>query len=177
MLKNLCGCKTCVCTTGGYQVHITIQNLNEEVSAFINEKGGEIIKLKNYTKDGFYEENITSKNYNKYEDAYEEMYKWNEVIKDLGSSVSRLKIESHPKEASPSLYYEYHYKIQSSEIEQYKTLGYIISENYKGTVFATKRSKELVNPIKPEYRLEKVCFDSNLNLDNLMLNFKENYHV
>jgi hypothetical protein len=169
MLKNLCGCKTCVCTTGGYQVHITIENLNAKVSAFINENGGEIIKLKNYTNDSFYEENITSKNYNKYEDAYEEMYKWDEIIKSLGSSVTRLKIESHPKEASQSLYYEYHYKISRQETEQYKKLGCFISENSKGTIFATKRSKEPVNPIKPEHRLEKVCIDSNPGLDKRMM--------
>jgi hypothetical protein len=175
---TFCGCKTCVCVEGGYQVHITydIHHHTNEIVDFITNNGGEIIYLQNFIdikKKRTYKEVMTSKNYKRYKFALKEMKYWSKIIKQI-APVVRLKIEAHPKNAFCPLYYEYHYKIKENELELYADKGCMLSFNKKGSLFATKRTNVIVEPIKKEFRLEAVIFDDNRLYDMDMFNYEKN---
>lgn len=166
---TLCGCKTCVCSVGGYQTHITIEN--PEVAAdLLCKEGVELIEITNFYEGGSYVEFITSKNYKEKNRAISELSRLGGLIRALGGRVTREKIESNPRNNDPKLYTEVHYKVQEAVFthrhgEKNKYIMFF-SRNKKGTMFATERFfGEPVVIRADKYVAEDVIYDTNLDLD------------
>ena len=164
MIKGLCGCSSCNCN-GGYQVHITIENLNNEILELLIKEDVELITIVNYNPIGpeyDFEEFITSKNYRNLDEAMYQMCILSAKITQLNGKIIRQKIESNPKNNHKCFYKEVHYKVDESDREKYKDKLYF-SRNQKGTLFATERffDTELKIRMDKPYIIEDVIIDTN----------------
>lgn len=167
--ETLCGCSECVCSTGGYQVHVTITEPDKNVIGLLEKENVELITITNYTPFNFnesYVEYITSKNYKKLDEALLQMCILAHKIDTAGGNVIRQKLESHPKNNHKALYKEVHYKIEPHNIAELENYCFF-SRNKKGTLFATQRffEDDEVCFRMPKYVMEGVIYDSNLDLD------------
>lgn len=160
-IETLCGCSTCVCSVGGYQTHITIEN-PEVATDLLNSEGVELIEITNFYEGGSYVEFITSKNYKEKNRAISELGRLGGLIRALGGRVTREKIESNPRNNDPKLYTEVHYKVSGMELAPYC----FFSVNKGGTRFATERFFGGPVVIRADkYVAEDVIYDTNLDLD------------
>ena len=165
----MCGeCEKCPSTSGGYQVHLTINGGITYVCAnnFIKQKGIELILITNFTEHSVDYQTITSKNYKTLEEAMYEMSIVSSKLKEYGYDVYRSKIEAAPNICKKYLYKEIHYKVDS--FEGFDSGTYLLSENSKGQKFATIRvmPSEEFTPLEGYvYRAEDVIFDTYINYD------------
>jgi len=169
---TLCGCKTCVCEVGGYQVHLTLKEVNSSVLKILEERKTELIVITNYVPDhGTYDEFITSKNYHSKYSALLGLFALAKRITDeTGVEILRHKIESHPKNNEIYFYKEVHYKIDPEDIPRLRPYCFF-SKNAKGTLFATERFSRPIEPIirHTKYVIEDVIYDTNLALDDRLV--------
>lgn len=161
-MSGLCGCSTCTCTLGGYQVHITVDGPHFD----FKEPDLEIIKIINFVPDSddCYTEFITSKNYGRLDQALVGMRRTTDALVAFGARILRQKIESHPRNECVKLYTEVHYKVpDKNTLKPYC----FFSCNEKGTLFATERfeAEEIVTFRPYKFVAEDVIYDSNRELD------------
>lgn len=164
---TICGCNTCLCIVGGYQVHLTLHKPSQDVLELLDTEGIELITITNYKIfKGTYVEHITTKNYKKLEEALLAMCVLAEKIKTVGGNILRSKIESNPKNNHKYLYKEVHYKIGQDDMKLLRDKCFF-SKNAKGTLFATQRFFEGDEVVFLDYPkvVEDVIYDSNLDLD------------
>lgn len=168
---TLCGCNTCACLAGGYQVHLTINYADDRLIHYLATQNTELIKIRNYLDKGsYYVEFITSRNFKKLNKALHYMGELALAITNLGYEVIRQKIESNPKNEDDYLYKEIHYKITEEDIS--KLIGRcFFSKNSKGTWFATQRffPGQKVELLHDRSMIEDVIYDSNLKLDDRLV--------
>lgn len=172
----MCGeCKTCAAVSGGYQVHLTLNTLNDKVEDYFESKKIETIYIINY--DTFYNKNlakeeiITSKNYKTLEEAVLDLSITKDYLLNNNIVVQRSKIESMPYKLEKYLYREIHYKVNPTILEPRFGLNpdFLFSRNRKNSHFLTQR---LVPGEEPEKItnffsciVEDVIYDSNINWD------------